>query len=293
MSRRQLKGMVVAISGASAGIGRELAMRLGDCEPNAKVALCARRTDRFAIFEEMNHDLCHPNGMPFLCLRADVSRTEDCEMFIARAIEHFGRLDTLVCNAGYGMYKKTADFTPAEMREMFATNVFGTTDLIRVAVGAMAKQQPRPGEKWRGQIMIVSSAAARRGVPFLGPYSATKAAQLSIAEALRVELRPLRIAVTSVHPIMTKTEFGSAAESKPGSAKLPRGERFTQTVEHVVKRMIKAIERPIPEVWPHRPSRWALGMAALFPRMADRMMGKYASDIERENPKSETRNPNQ
>jgi short-subunit dehydrogenase len=147
----------------------------------------------------------------------------------------------------------------------------------------MAKQEPRPGEKWRGQIMIVSSAAARRGVPFLGPYSATKAAQLSMAEALRIELRPLRIAVTSVHPIMTKTEFGTVAEQRAGSAKLPRGDRFTQTVDHVARRMVAAIRNPVPEVWPHRPSRWALGMAALFPRFADRMMGKYARDIETQN----------
>jgi short-subunit dehydrogenase len=289
MSRRNLKGMVVAISGASAGIGRELGLRLVDA--GAKLSVCARRLDRLEVFESMNKS--HLDGPLCFCMHADVSKTQDCELFIARTLEKFGRIDTLVCNAGYGLYRKTHEFTPAEVREMFATNVFGTTDMIHTAVPAMAKQEPRPGEKYRAQIMIVSSAAARRGVPFLGPYSATKAAQLSMAEALRVELRPTRIAITSVHPIMTKTDFGSAAESRPGSAKLPRGDRFTQTVEHVANRMIKAIESPVPEVWPHRPSRWALGMAALLPRMADRMMRKYAEDIELENPNDETRNPNQ
>ena len=272
MSRRQLKDMVVAVSGASAGIGAAVAEAVRFKE--AKVAVCARRVEKLA---EMHGYLME--GAWFY-VRADVSKLEDCQMFIAATLEKFGRIDTLICNAGYGLYKKTADFTPAEMREMFATNVFGTTDLIHAAIPAMAKQEPRPGEKYRGQIMIVSSAAARRGVPFLGPYSATKAAQLSIAEALRVELQPLRIAVTSVHPIMTKTEFGSVAESREGSAKLPRGERFTQTVEHVARRMVAAIERPVPEVWPHRPSRWALGIATLFPRFADKMMSKYSRDIE-------------
>jgi short-subunit dehydrogenase len=274
MSWRDLRGMVVAISGASAGIGAALAEQLSAA--GAKLALCARRLDRI---EQLNQKL----GGGHLCLRVDVAQTADCEAFIAATINRFGRIDTLVCNAGYGLYRKTHEFSPQQVREMFATNVFGTSDMIHVAVPAMAKQEPRLGEKWRGQIMIVSSAAARRAIPFLGPYSATKAAQLSMAEALRVELRPLRIAVTSVHPIMTKTEFGDAAEQRTGSAKLPRGGGFTQTVEHVAGRMVGAIERPKPEVWPHRASRWALGIAGLFPGVADRMVDKLRRDIEAAN----------
>ena len=266
--------MVVAISGASAGIGQALAEQLA--RSGARLALCARRVERL---EELNRKL----GGGHLTVGADVARTEDCEAFVRQTLERYGRIDTLVCNAGYGLYRKTHEFTPQEMRDLFATNVFGTSDMIHAAVPAMVNQQPPGGEKWRGQIMIVSSAAARRGVPFLGPYSATKAAQLSLAEALRVELRPLRIAVTSVHPIMTKTEFGSVAENRPGSAKLPRGERFRQTVDHVVRRMVAAIERPTAEVWPHRPTRWGLGLATLFPGTADHAMSRYCRDIEAEN----------
>src|SRR5439155_10127382 len=132
------------------------------------------------------------------------------------------------------------EFSSEEMRRLFATNVFGTTDVIRAAVPAMSKQDRRDGA--RGQIVIVSSAAGRRGVPYLGPYSATKAAQLSIAEALRVELRPDRIAVTSVHPIMTTTEFGKVAEASSG-VKLPREMGPTQTVDHVARKMVAAIAK--------------------------------------------------
>jgi len=270
--KRDLRGMVVAISGASAGIGKALAEQLA--ARGAKLALCARRVERL---EEM----CRTFGGNHLCVRADVAVTADCQLFIFRALEHFGRIDTLVCNAGYGMYKRTHEFTPQEMRAMFATNVFGTTDLIHAAVPAMEKQSPRDG-KLRGQIMIVSSAAARRAPPFLGPYSATKSAQLSLAEALRVELRPLRIAVTSVHPIMTKTEFGQVAEGR-GDVKLPRSGRASQSVDHVALRMIAAIEKPTTEVWPHRLSRLALVMAGLFPRLADRALSKYRRNIEAEN----------
>ena len=264
--------MVVAISGASAGIGAAVAQVLRNQGP--RLAVCARRLERL---EQLSH------GVPpaqWLSLRADVSRTSDCEMFIARTLEHFGRIDTLICNAGYGLYKRTHEFTPQEVRDLFATNVFGTSDLIHAAVPAMAKQEPRQG--WRGQLMIVSSAAARRAPPFLGPYSATKAAQLSIAEAMRVELRPMQIAVTSVHPIMTRTEFGVAAEQR-GPVKLPRGDRMTQSVEHVARRMVAAIRHPRAEVWPHRPTRLALGIATLVPGLVDRVLAKYRDGIEAEN----------
>src|SRR5688500_18510233 len=223
--KRDLRDMVVVITGASAGIGRTLAEQLA--ARGAKLVLTARRLDRL---EELNRAL----GGTHLTLRADVSNAAECAALVGRAVEHFGRIDTLVCNAGYGVYRTVAETSPDEIRRMFATNVFGTTDCIHAAVPHFLKQPLRDG--WRGQVMIVSSAAARRGVPYLGPYAATKAAQLSIAEAMRVELRPQRVAVTSVHPVMTKTEFGQVAEAG-GGVKLPRSSGVTQTVEHVVKTM--------------------------------------------------------
>jgi short-subunit dehydrogenase len=123
---------------------------------------------------------------------------------------------------------------------------------------------------------------ARRGIPFIGMYSATKAAQLALGDALRVELRPRRIAVTTVHPIQTGTEFGKVAEEM-GEIKMP-GAPIRQTVEHVAKRMLAAIQRPAPEVWPSRPSRWAFGFGALSPRLADLALGRYRRKVEAANP---------
>ena len=84
--------------------------------------------------------------------------------------------------------------------------------------------------------MMTSSGAARRGLPFFGPYSATKAAQLSLAEAMRVELKPDQIAVTSVHPVGTSTEFFDVA-GKAGTVSVAgigsRGRQ--QTPEHVAR----------------------------------------------------------
>jgi short-subunit dehydrogenase len=270
--RRQIQGMVVVITGASAGIGRALAEALA--ARGAKLALAARRIEKL---EELNRAL----GGGHFAVAADVSKSDDCERLVRQAAEHFGRIDTLVCNAGYGIARGVVEMTHDEMVQIFATNYFGTTDCIRAAVPIMRTQEKRDG--WRGQIMIVSSAAGRRGLPFFGAYSATKFAQLGIAEALRVELKPDRIAVTSVHPIGTQTEFFSVAE-RAGGYKMPApgtGE-VRQSAATVARKMVRGIERPRPEVWPMPPARFALTIATMIPGTVDRIMGKYRGDFERQ-----------
>ncbi|MDQ3441661.1 MAG: SDR family NAD(P)-dependent oxidoreductase [Planctomycetota bacterium] len=265
--RRNLRDMVVVITGASAGIGKAVAEMLSS--RGAKLVLAARRADRL---DALNGAL----GGKHLAVVTDVAKRDDCERLIARSIAHFGRIDTLVCNAGYGYYRLVADTSPDDVRKIFATNVFGTTDCIAAAVPHLLAQSPRDG--YRSQVMIVSSAAARRSPPYLGVYGATKAAQLSIAEAMRVELRPKHIAVTSVHPIMTSTEFGQVAEAG-GDVKIPRS-GLSQTVEQVAAAMIRAIESPRAEVWPHRISRWGLGLATLAPGLVDHALNRYRRRVE-------------
>jgi short-subunit dehydrogenase len=265
--RRELSDMVVVITGASAGIGMELATQLSAA--GARLVLSARRLD---LLESLNATL----GSRHLCVQADVSREQDCTHLIDAAANHFGRIDTLVCNAGYGMIRPVYETSAAEMQKMFQTNVFGTTDCIRAAVPLLRRQDLRDG--WRGQIMIVSSAAARRGLPFFGPYSATKFAQLGLAEALRIELRPSRIAVTSVHPIGTKTEFFRNAEIA-GKIKMPPDREFRQSAHTVARKMITAMQKPRPEVWPMAISRLGLGIAALVPRLTDHFVAKFSRDL--------------
>src|SRR5205823_5009895 len=99
------------------------------------LSLSARRLDKL---QELNQSL----GGKHFVVRADVSQHADCEAFVAETLAHFGRIDTLVANAGYGIYKLTHEFEPQEMRRMFETNLFGTTDLTHAAVPAMLKQPP-------------------------------------------------------------------------------------------------------------------------------------------------------
>ncbi len=261
---RHIEGMVVVITGASAGIGKALAEELS--ARGANLVLTARRLDRL---EELNRAL----GGRHLCLRTDVAVRADCEALIAATLARFNRIDTLVCNAGYGILRTVAETDPRQMQDIFQANVFGTADCVRAAVPHMLRQET--AGRWRGQVLIVSSAVARRSIPYFGAYSATKAAQLSLAEAMRVELRPSRIAVTTVHPIGTDTEFGAAAAARAGGGRIARipGE-FRQSAADVARKMARAIERPVPEVWPFRPSRWALTAGTLAPRWVDRLLAK-------------------
>lgn len=268
MSRR-IEDSVIVITGASAGIGKALAQRLA--RMNARLVLAARRIDRL---EALNHEL----GSQHLTAQVDVSKPAECHRLIERTIEHFGRIDTLVCNAGYGVASPIMQTKYDEIEQLFRTNVFGTIDCIQAAVPAMSRQGVQQG--YRGQIVIVSSAAARRGLPYFGTYSATKAAQLSLAEALRIELKPLKIAVTSVHPIGTDTDFFTTAASMGQTTMPPRSKwEVHQSPDTVARVMIRAMHRPRPEVWPFAPARLGLSIATLVPRLVDRIMSHHRRQL--------------
>jgi len=270
---RDIKGMVVAITGASAGIGLALARELAG--RGARLSLAARRLDRL---QEANQSM----GGLHLCIQTDVASAEACRHFIQRTRDELGRIDTLVCNAGYGIYKRVDETDADEAQRMMNVDVLGTTECIRHSLPHMLGQEVVGG--WRGQIMIVSSAAARRGTPFIGVYSGAKAAQLAIAEALRVELRDSRIAVTTVHPTPTRSEFRQVAESL-GKYRLPPSSGLikTQTSEEVAAKMVGAISRPRPELWPWRFAGLSLSAGTFVPRLMDRVMYRYYSAVLRYN----------
>jgi short-subunit dehydrogenase len=267
---RKLEEMVVVITGASSGIGRALAELLS--QRGARLTLAARRLDRLEV---LNAQL----GGRHQIVQCDVSKPEDCAKLVQVSLDHHKRIDTVVCNAGYGISKSLADTTAEEFQQIFQTNVFGTTDVIRAAIPVLMQQSERDG--YRGQIVIVSSAVARRGIPFFGAYSATKSAQLSISESLRVELKPSKIAVTSVHPVGTETEFFDlAGKHGGGSVPPPMKGEVRQTAAVVAKKMVAAIVKPRPEVWPLGAARFGISMATLVPGLVDRALANYRRPTE-------------
>src|SRR5258707_2225158 len=184
---------VVAITGASAGIGRATALRLA--RDGAAVAICARRADRL----DATASAIVAAGGQALPMVADVTREADMDRFVAQTVERFGRLDVMLCNAGFGIAGAIDDITPDQMRTLIDINYLGTYYAARAALRLFRRQG-------RGHIIIVSSIVGKRGVPYMGAYAATKFAQVGLAERLRTELVGTDIHVTVVFPISTDTE---------------------------------------------------------------------------------------
>src|SRR5438445_297858 len=185
---------VVAITGASAGIGRATALRLA--RDGAALVVCARRADRLAAVAA---DIAAAGGQA-LPVAGDVTREEDMAQLVARAVDRFGRLDVMMCNAGFGVAGAIDDITPDQMQRLMDVNYTGTYHATRAALPVFRRQRS-------GHLIIVSSIVGKRGVPYMGAYAATKFAQVGLAECLRAEVAGTGIFVSVVYPVSTDTEF--------------------------------------------------------------------------------------
>ena len=194
-----LSGSVVAITGASSGIGAATAEVLA--AEGASVVLGARRRDRL---EELTSKL----GARAAAVEMDVRNPDDSSRLIQTAVDRFGHIDTLIANAGIGAYGGIMDLSDDQLREMMDTNVAGTVWPIRAAV-------PHFLQAGNGDIVIVASVAGLRGAGDEAVYAATKFAQVGLAGALDRELREKGIRVSVIAPGGTATEFAMGAGRTP------------------------------------------------------------------------------
>src|SRR5262245_27180605 len=253
---------VAAITGASAGIGRALALRLA--RDRASIALCARRHDRL---EAAAADIERAGGTA-LPIVADVTSEREMTAFVEQTIARFGSLAVMVCNAGFGIAGAIDDITPDQMRKLVDVNYMGTYYAARAALPVFRRQG-------RGHIIVVSSIVGKRGVPYMGAYSATKFAQVGMAECLRAEFAGTDIHVTVVYPVSTETEFFEVMSRETGTtiARSTHGPR--QHVTIVADAIARAIERPVPEVFPHFKSRALVWANAFAPGFCDRVVRRF------------------
>lgn len=219
---RDLSGNVVAITGASAGIGAASARAL--VAEGASVVLGARRVERLeALAEELGENVAY--------VEMDVREPGDSAKLVEKAFSSFGRLDALVANAGIGAYGGIMDLSDEQLAVMMDTNVAGTVWPIRAAV-------PHFLEAGEGDIVIVASVAGLRGAGDEAVYAATKFAQVGLAGALDRELRQKGIRVSTLCPGGTATEFAMGAgrtPDMPGLADMMRPEDVAVAVVTVLK----------------------------------------------------------
>jgi short-subunit dehydrogenase len=251
---------VVAITGASAGIGAACAAALA--RRDASLVLSARRIDQL---EQVAEPL-RAAGARVHTIKADVTEVEDMHALVGRARAAFGRLDVMICNAGIGYHGTIDSTTPEVMRRLMDVNYMGTFHAIGAALPVFRSQGA-------GHLVIVSSIVGQRGIGFSSAYSATKAAQVGLAEGLRAELHGTGIHVSLVIPVSTRTEFHEAMRRDFGRAVSGRGPKQDASV--VGEAIADCIDRPRAEVYPHRLSRALVILNAIAPGLTDRVVQKY------------------
>ena len=255
-----LKGAVAVVTGASSGIGLAVAEALA--RDGVAVVLGARRVDRL---EDAVARIRSAGGRAE-AMMTDVTREADVAALVTRAQAAFGRLDIMICNAGFGYYGSVEEMDPEVMRRMMDVNFMGTFYGTRAALPVFRHQG-------HGHLLFVSSIVGKRGIPLMSGYSASKAAQAAFAESLRSECAGTDIHVSAVFPVSTTTEFREAMERDFGHQVSGLGPK--QTVEHVAAAIVACLRKPAAEVYPHRASRGLAILNALAPAFTDRLMRKY------------------
>jgi NADP-dependent 3-hydroxy acid dehydrogenase YdfG len=189
-----LSNQVVAITGASSGIGEATA--LACAKAGAAVALAARRIERI---EELASRIVAEGGSA-IAVQTDVGHEEQAQAFIRRAHSELGRVDVLVNNAGVMLLGPIENASTEEWRRMIAVNVFGVLYCTHAALPLMREQGS-------GHIVNISSVAGRVARAGSGVYNLTKFGIGAFSESLRQEAVPLKVRVTLIEPGAVATEL--------------------------------------------------------------------------------------
>lgn len=186
-AREFFRDKVVWITGASSGIGEGLALECATY--GAKLVLAARRLD---LLESLATKIAQTGAPRPLAIECDVTRDGNCERAVVAAIQHFGRLDVAIANAGFGVVGQFRNLTVDDYRRQLDTNLFG---VLRTLFAALPEI-----EKSRGNLAIISSVAGWVSSPGVSPYSMSKFALRALANAIAPELRPRGVTVTLISP---------------------------------------------------------------------------------------------
>src|SRR5437588_483063 len=213
---------VVLITGASSGIGQAFAVELA--RRGAKLGLVARRAE---VLHEIIAELNPAQQVNALALPADVQDAQSIRAAAERLIEKFGRIDTLIANAGVGVTNPGTQFDPAKLASVINVNVIGVANSVAAVLPEMVT-------RGSGQLVAISSLAAYRGLPKSAAYCASKASLSAFFESVRIDLIGTGVDVTIIHPGFIETPLTAGRR-----AQMP----FLMEVEYAVKKIIRAIER--------------------------------------------------
>jgi short-subunit dehydrogenase len=259
MARRKIQGIRAVVTGASSGIGRELARELA--RQGARLVLVARREERL---RELAAELAPLAAVE--CVPGDVTEDAVRRQALQRARDSYGGLDALVNNAGIGAMGLFEDADPQRLRRVMEVNFFALVEMTRAAL-------PLLREGNRPILVNVSSILGHRGVPYRSEYSASKFAVQGFSECLRAEWGRLGIDVLVVSPGRTETEFFDRAIENSNA---PRWSELSAVSPSAVARQtVRAMRRGRHEIIPHRWGRAFVWLDRIAPRLVDAIVARY------------------
>jgi short-subunit dehydrogenase len=209
------------ITGASAGIGRGLALEIA--ARGGRLALLARRED---VLNDLVAEFKNRNVQAF-AVAADVRDQKAVRAAADRFRAELGPIDVMIANAGIGTSQHAAKLHPEQVAEVININLIG-------AVNSVAAVVPEMVERGSGQLVAISSLAGYRGLAKSAAYCASKAGLSSFFESLRIDLRRTGVTVTVVYPGFIKTELTAGRE-----AKMP----YLMELDDAVQKIVMAIEK--------------------------------------------------
>lgn len=225
------KDNVTIITGASTGIGEELAYQLA--RQGAHLVLTARRIDELKRVADKARSL----GAKVITVAADVAIADDCKKIIDAAITGFGRIDTLVCNAGMTMWAKFADIKEVSMLErIMQVNYMGAVYCTHLALPHLVAT--------KGRIVGVASLTALVGVPTRTGYAASKHAMRGFFDSLRIEVKDDGVSVTMIYPGFVATGIRTNATGSDGKPAMvdPVNKDDVMSAEECAGIIVRAIE---------------------------------------------------
>lgn len=255
-----MKDKVVVITGGSSGIGKALADVFG--QEGSHVLITGRnQTDLDRTVEELS-----AKGISIIGFRADVAVEEDNKKMVDATLDHFGKIDILINNAGISMRALFEETDVEVIKEIMNTNFFGAVYATKYCLPEIIKN--------KGSIIGISSIAGFRGLPGRTGYSASKFALNGFLESLRLELGAHGIHVLTACPGFTSTKIRKRALTKDGSLQgvSPREENHMMTAEACAHYVYHATVKRRRTLILTTQGKLTVFMNKWFPGLADRLV---------------------
>lgn len=243
----------VLITGASGGLAQEMVKLL----PDDQLILLGRDKEKLVQL--------YGNHLQAELIEIDITDVQAIEELVAELYQRYGKIDVLINNAGYGIFDEFDKISDQDIHQMFEVNTFALMNLSRL-VGTLMK------ETRKGHIINIVSMAGLIATSKSSLYSATKFAAIGFSNALRLELMPYGVYVTTVNPGPIRTAFFDQAD--PDGTYLKSVDRFLLEPDTVARKIVKTIGKNKRELNLPVLLHLVHKFYTLFPKLADKLAGE-------------------